>query len=291
MDFNSTVDIIIKDIDDLKKIISDFQNFKDVPKLQVEIAKTKCKNAIEILELLKTAVPLMPVTPAEKEEPPVADKPPVPPAVDSTPVPPVADIISVSDDQETSIEATIPITDNKKADVVTGTPASAIVHEEIIDLPREIAPEIETITKTLSEAFINNDLFDIDDNEEQERLLPEEKIEKIHKEMRKKSDSTIIAETFTPNPNSINDKIGRQTHPENPKGKKSKNLLEIIGINDKFLFIREIFNGNTDLYNTAINRLNNANNLTEAREIILDYVDNEEDDAHQMLIELVKRKF
>jgi hypothetical protein len=57
------------------------------------------------------------------------------------------------------------------------------------------------------------------------------------------------------------------------------------------LFIREIFNGDSDLYNTAVNRLNNAKTFTEANEIIFDYIDDEEDEAYKTLVDLVKRKF
>ena len=65
----------------------------------------------------------------------------------------------------------------------------------------------------------------------------------------------------------------------------------MIGLNDQFLFIREIFNGDSDLYNTAVNRLNNAKTFTEANEIIFDYIDDVEDEAYKTLVDLVKRKF
>ena len=45
MDFNSTVDLIIKDLNEALKIIDDFKNYPGVPLLQVELAKSKCKSA------------------------------------------------------------------------------------------------------------------------------------------------------------------------------------------------------------------------------------------------------
>ena len=53
MDFNSTIDLIIKDLDEAREIIDDFKNYPDVPFLQIELAKSKCKSASEVISLLK----------------------------------------------------------------------------------------------------------------------------------------------------------------------------------------------------------------------------------------------
>ena len=63
MDFKSAVDLIIKDINELKNIVDGFKNYPNIPSLQIEIAKSKCRNAVEILELLKS----VPVEPAGEE--------------------------------------------------------------------------------------------------------------------------------------------------------------------------------------------------------------------------------
>lgn len=53
MDFNSALDIIIKDLGEARSIIDDFRKYKDVPLIQIELAKAKCKSAAEIIALLK----------------------------------------------------------------------------------------------------------------------------------------------------------------------------------------------------------------------------------------------
>jgi hypothetical protein len=53
MDFNAMVDLIIKDLKDAGEIIDDLKNYPGVPVLQVELAKSKCKNAAEVIALLK----------------------------------------------------------------------------------------------------------------------------------------------------------------------------------------------------------------------------------------------
>jgi hypothetical protein len=76
------------------------------------------------------------------------------------------------------------------------------------------------------------------------------------------------------------------------KTKPLTNLSNAIGVNDKFLFIRELFNGNPESYNQAINRLDEAANLADAKTIIMSYTDgNTETEAVKQLLDLVKRKF
>jgi len=53
MDLNSALDILIKDLSEAREIIDDLRHIKGVPLLQVELAKAKCRNAEEIIALLK----------------------------------------------------------------------------------------------------------------------------------------------------------------------------------------------------------------------------------------------
>ncbi len=53
MDFNATIDLIIKDLEEARKIIDDLKKYPGVPVLQVELAKSKCKSAGEVISLLK----------------------------------------------------------------------------------------------------------------------------------------------------------------------------------------------------------------------------------------------
>jgi len=54
MDFNSTIDLIIKDLKEASEIIDDLKKYPGVPALQVELAKSKCRSAGEVIALLKS---------------------------------------------------------------------------------------------------------------------------------------------------------------------------------------------------------------------------------------------
>jgi len=218
MDFNSTVDLIIRDLNEARDIIDDFRNYPGIPALQVELAKSKCKSAAEVIALLKNMQ--APSISYEKQESAIKVE---------------KNKSRLSDKSETTL----------KPDAGRPTPVSK------------------------------------KDKTNAGRIIPE---------------SPIIADTFSHLSTSLNEQLGSLRNDDDVteilKGKPLENLSEAIGVNDKFLFIRELFNGNPESYEQAIARLNNVENAADAKAIIMSYTgNNEETDASRQLLELVKRKF
>jgi len=60
MDFNTTIDLIIKDLNEASEIIDDLKKYPGVPALQVELAKSKCRSAGDVIALLKSIADLKP---------------------------------------------------------------------------------------------------------------------------------------------------------------------------------------------------------------------------------------
>jgi DNA primase len=203
MDFNATIDLIIKDLDDAREIIDDLKNYPGVPVLQIELAKSKCKSAGEIIALLKGLKENIQEQKTEKASEPV---------------------------------------------------------------PVEI------------------------------KASPTENKEEPPKISKKEPESAIFADKFSHLSNRFNEQIGSLKADEDIsdilKTKPLADLSDAIGINDRFLFIREIFDGNKDAYNQAINRLNSSENIKDARAVIMSYTGgNLENEAIKQLFDLVKRKF
>ncbi|MEI8225032.1 MAG: hypothetical protein WCG82_03820 [Bacteroidota bacterium] len=190
MDFNATIDLIIKDLDEAREIIDDLKKYPGVPVLQIELAKSKCKSAGEVIALLKSLRDNMPVL---------------------------------------------------------------------------ITPP------------------------------PVEKKEESKKAPKKASESAIIADKFSHLSNRFNEQLESMKSDDDIsdilKTKPLTNLSEAIGVNDKFQFIREIFDGNKDAYIQAISRLDHAESLKDARAVIMSYTgDSNENEAVKQLLNLVKRK-
>ena len=53
MDFKKTIDFIINDLQETREVIDDLKNYPGVPLFQIELAKSKCKSAEELITLLK----------------------------------------------------------------------------------------------------------------------------------------------------------------------------------------------------------------------------------------------
>ncbi len=74
-----------------------------------------------------------------------------------------------------------------------------------------------------------------------------------------------------------------------------RDLKSVIGINDKFLFVNELFGGSMEKYNKSIENLNDLKTLNGAmiylNELKIELQWNNSNEAYQKLAELVRRKF
>jgi hypothetical protein len=229
MDLNSTIDIIIKDLNEARDIIDDLKKYPGVPELQVELAKSKCKSVSEVIALFKNL--------QAKITAPVQEKPLV---------------------KEETIQVKIP----EKPEKVVVVPKNEV---------REVVATVITASR------------------------PIEKEETVHIE-KKPAESAIIADQFSNRSESFNEKLGSHKHEDDVleilKTKPLLSLDEAIGINDKFLFIREIFDGNTESYNLAIQKLESVGSLSDAMAVIMSLSgENSGNEAVKQLTDLIKRKF
>jgi len=152
------------------------------------------------------------------------------------------------------------------------------------------APEI------IEETSIEDEL---DDNTplNQTNLLDaiEERVEDVYAEEDSKD---ITGRTNLDNLTSINDTFARGTPEKTVADKLSrqpiKDLKSAIGLNQKFLFMNDLFEGENELFNNAINKINAFNTLPEA----IAFIDNELSSAWDKenslvlnFMDLVERRF
>jgi hypothetical protein len=218
MDFNSTLDLIIKDLDEAREIIDDFKSYPDVPLLQIELAKSKCKSASEVISFLKK-MQISSKNAGKKESIPV-----------------------------------------KTADLTDPV-------EVINRVAEPHAPNTQPVTNKAD-------------------ALPQAKA----------ADSAIFADTFSQQSDTLNEQLGSLLDDndlfESIKHKPLVNLSDAIGVNDKFLFIRELFNGSPETYNQAIRKLDETGSFSDAKAIIMSYAGEKiESGAANQLLDLIKRKF
>jgi len=107
--------------------------------------------------------------------------------------------------------------------------------------------------------------------------------------------SSIIADSFSDMPARINEQLGNRKSKEDVteiiKSKPISSLRSTIGLNDKFLMMREIFNGDKDKYEKTIAKLEVVASIADAKAIISEYSNrDDENEALVLLFDLVKRK-
>ena len=232
MDLNSTIDIIIRDLNEAREIIDDLKNYPGVPELQVELAKSKCKSASDVIAMIKRI---------NLTAPPAAG-----PLKDSAPV-------------------------------------REVIHERqtVIQEPEET--RVQEIPKPIVEPVTA-------------KAEPQPEPEAVRPSDKKQSGFSIIADQFAGRAESFNEQLGTRKQGDDVleilRTKPLSSLNEAIGINDKFLFIREIFNGNADSYNEAVQKLEKVGNISDAMAVIMGYAgDNSGSEAVTQLVDLIKRKF
>ncbi|HUX96731.1 MAG TPA: hypothetical protein VMV47_13435 [Bacteroidales bacterium] len=237
MEFNATIDLIIKDLDDACRIIDDLKSYPGVPELQIELAKAKCKSAGDVISLLKH-IRQQPVTlnPEKIEKPEVKELPVIK-------TKPAETLLTF--DQPSPVE-------EKKEPVKTSN-----IQEEI-----KKSPEKEIVAK---------------------------------KSETPQTGSAIIADKFSNMSARINEQLGTKKGDadvtERIKSKHIHSLKEAVGVNDRFFFIREIFNGDKELYDQAIARLENVQSESDLKAVIASYTGtNVENEAIKQLLDIVKRK-
>jgi hypothetical protein len=219
MDFNTTIDIILKDLKDIRQILEDLRNYSEIPRLQVELARAKCKSAEEVISLLKTLNP-----PGEE----------------------------------------------KSKDAAAPAPEPGKQPEKLIEITAEPEPGAEII----SAAGPATD------------EVPE---------AGRKPESGIIADLFQGKSSSLVDQFGSMKKDDDLsarlRARPVQSLNEAIGINDRFLFVREIFGGNLSSYEKAMSRLDTSADMAEARSIISEYSNlGEDNEIMRMLLDILKRK-
>lgn len=138
--------------------------------------------------------------------------------------------------------------------------------------------------------------------QEQENIIVEKKPEPIKEQIEEtKPDSAVAPHDMLEQknedvPKSINDIISKNQSgnvlASKLQNKPVQDLKKAIGINDKFQFIRELFEGNAEMFASVLDHLNSLSSFDEAYRYINEQFSWDEEDAVVMkFLELVNRRY
>jgi uncharacterized coiled-coil protein SlyX len=168
-------------------------------------------------------------------------------------------------------EEKVKIEEKKSPPVVT--PELPLVAEE--KLAENVVPEIEKPVKTgKSKKIEDSDLFSLAEKETVADKYKEAG-KSMHEKMKSEKADNSIAEKMSKAP--------------------ITNLKNTIGLNDKFLFINELFKGDIQEYNKAVDKLTMLTELEETHNYLTELGDRfrwtEKPDTYHKLEDLIIRKF
>jgi hypothetical protein len=90
---------------------------------------------------------------------------------------------------------------------------------------------------------------------------------------------------------SLNDAIGEKKEVETNLTSPITSLRAAIGLNDRFLFIREIFNNNSEKYNTIIDQLDKMETIQQAVDYLKVNLSLQKNETSMKFVDLLKRRF
>ncbi len=176
---------------------------------------------------------------------------------------------------ELSIIEVTKIEEEKDSKVIEQPVEQKVVKPEVVAEKVEEKPVVET----KKDSFVPIDFFDLDEEESPEpKDVVFEKKEEVKKTQsveqgnlfssdNNSSSPKYIGEHLGQNKTSLNEALASQTSVQdlNARIKPVSDIRSAMSLGDRFLFVRELFNGSTDLFDETIANLNSLNSFDEAQ--------------------------
>lgn len=134
---------------------------------------------------------------------------------------------------------------------------------------------------------------------EEEEIIIEQYNQQIKQPVNQETGSETVADKYKNTPQSLNEKL-RTTASDNSIAAKLqqdpiKELRSSIGLNEKILFVKELFNENNEEYRKVLSKLDSMPDLTTAMELVnalkLRYSWDDSKESYKLFINYIKRRF
>ncbi len=275
MDFNHKLDKILEDIQEIENYTVDFKNARAIPKIEMDILTEKVRHLYdELLQIDRNYPYEAPATQSEG--------------------------ISFDYQSEDQPEKQVKQKQEpaKKKHPSSGEPAEnekRDQEETRKEKEKEEEPNKETSQKqekeekktTFQEEDASSRIQYEDQSVEESKTVNRPENEDIPE---------ILADRFYNTKTSMHDSLARKQSQNNIsskiQAKPIQDLNKAIGLNERFLFIRELFGGDKNAYYEAIQIINEMPNYEEAEQYIQERFNWDEDKPEVIrFMELVRRRF
>lgn len=278
MDLKSVINIILGDLKEAADLMDELKDKPDYPELRAELAKSKCRSAGDMIRLIGDILEDL-----KTEEGEGAKE-------------------NLTAGKESGEKEAADIGSREKEPAESEPAAKESAEKELREreaaereLAEKEAREKEAAEKELAEKEATEEETVAESREvfdETADTKPREDTEQGTEKVEEKKADKIIADRFAHLSNRMNEKVGDSKK----TGGKIRtipvtDLNRALGVNDRFYFTRELFNGNADLFRETIDKLNKASTASEAQDILSrELAGHADTEAALQLFELVERK-
>ncbi len=272
MEYKKLVKILLKDMGDLEEMISDMKNRGEYDVLDMEILYSRAKGIKQLLQLLNGLEPAAVVSKVIEQEKIEEEQQneTISPVVDESqnePIEPLEKDLPVLEEEKVSVDVDIQeeepdVANESKEEVVAEQPEEKIEH---VQAPEVITEEVEPLENNSNDVEL----------EEEEIVVGSQRLGDSF--LKGKSVNDIITA-----PNKLEFKLSNRP---------VENIQSAIGINDRFQYIRELFDGSSEKFSQTVSELDNLGNITEAVRYLQGNFKWKKNETSLKFINLVKRRF
>lgn len=263
MDNKKLLNFILKDLSELEELLAE-KGSNNFDELEWEFVQTRVSGAKRMIKTISNRENLIPS--------------------DNSPTP----FITPEKTKNKTVKSEIPVNENK-------------IEPRIEEVEKKIEKEI--VPKKEEKEIIENIQENIEEIVEERTEIVEEKVEDTAAVVEEKEVELEEEEINTDSQKTLGDSFSKEKSVNDIVDTDKKNLEQklsnrpvtsiksSIGINDRFQFIRELFDGNSDTFSNAVAEIDAKKDIKEAVEYLQQNFKWKKNETSLKFVNLVKRRF
>ncbi len=274
MENKKLVKILLKDMTDLEEMIAEVKARGEFDVLEMEILHTRSKGILQLMQLLNGMEPagIVPNMPIHKEAEKESEKP-----VQSIPE---EHEEKEENEEKISVEAEVKKTHEEKQVINVQEP-----EEKQEEAKEELAVEEQETPNEVAGEIIKEEIREEPAAEKQKNDDVELEEEEIVEANQRLGDSFLKGK-------SVNDILADQNKLEfKLSNRPVVSIQSAIGINDRFQYIRELFDGSAESFAQTVSDLDKMNNINEAVKYLQQNFKWKKNETSLKFVNLIKRRF
>lgn len=270
MDKEALLKIILSDIGEVETLVKSFQGNEVIPSAFIELTEQKLAHILNEFALLRSIAANPDKAAADKK---IVDKQEE--VISSAPMKP--SVVQSQEDVK-SAETKLKVSQEKEVGEPVREEKIRVVEAPVEEQSKKQSPDAEPMLA--------------------ERKVQEEEVNVSFEEINKaelENHAKTLGDSFVGEKKSVNDLMASSKESKLQKtllGKPVNDLTKSLGINDRFMFQRELFEGNADVMLKTLQQLNELPDFSSAHSFILAHFRwDEEQEVTQAFYSYIKRKY